>query len=83
MSEKGQVVIPMRIRKHLKIKPNTRFAVYAIGNTIIMKAFELPDLEHEWSKIFRMSSKRRLKISEKDVYAEVLSHRVSKQKQGE
>ena len=81
MSEKGQVVIPRRIRKHLKIKPKTRFAVYANGDTIVMRAFVLPDLEREWSKIFDASSKKGLKISEKDVYAEAQAHRMTKQKQ--
>ena len=33
------------LRKALEIKPGARFAVYARNNTIVMKAYELPDLE--------------------------------------
>ena len=75
MSKKGQVVIPQKIRKSLKIKPRTKFAVYAKNDMIIMKAFELPNLEKEWSEIFSIADKKNLKISEKEVYDEVRSYR--------
>lgn len=81
MSEKGQVVIPRRIRKTLKIKPRTRFAVYAKKNTIVMKAHELPDLEKEWSRIFEVADKKSLTLGEKDVYAEVQAHSARKKRQ--
>jgi len=81
MSEKGQVVIPRRIRKSLKIKPRTRFAVYAKNDTIVMKAFDLPDLEKEWSKIFKAAQAKNLKIGEKDVYAAIQEYRTSKRRQ--
>jgi AbrB family looped-hinge helix DNA binding protein len=78
MSEKGQVVIPQRIRRTLKIKPRTRFAVYAKKNTIIMKAFEVPDLEKELSKIFSVVDRKNLRLTEKDVYNEVQAYRMSR-----
>jgi AbrB family looped-hinge helix DNA binding protein len=80
ISEKGQVVIPQRIRKNLKIKPRTRFAVYAKNNMIIMKAFEVPDLEKEWSEIFAMADRKNLKISEREVYDEVQAYRAGKRR---
>jgi AbrB family looped-hinge helix DNA binding protein len=80
MSEKGQVVIPQRIRKNLKIKPRTRFVIYAKKDMIIMKPFELPDLEKEWSEVFRTADKKQLRIDEKDVLDEVQSHRAGKRK---
>lgn len=80
MSEKGQIVIPQKIRKSLKIKPRTKFAVYAKNDMIIMKAFELPDLEKEWSEIFRIADKKNLKISEKEVHDEVQSYRAEKKR---
>lgn len=80
MSEKGQIVIPQKIRKNLKIKPRTKFAVYAKNDMIIMKAFEVPNLEKEWSEIFSIADKKNLKISEKEVYDEVQSYRAQKRK---
>lgn len=80
MSEKGQVVIPQKIRKNLKIKPRTKFAVYTKNDMIIMKAFEVPNLEKEWSEIFDMVDKKNLKISEQQVYDEVQSHRARKKR---
>lgn len=80
MSKKGQIVIPQKIRKSLKIKPRTKFAVYAKNDMIIMKAFEPPDLEKEWSEIFGMTDKKNLKISDKEVYDEIQSYRAGKRR---
>jgi AbrB family looped-hinge helix DNA binding protein len=80
MSEKGQIVIPKRIRKNLNIKPRTKFAVYTKDDMIIMKAFELPNLEKEWSEIFSNADNKNLKISEKEVYDEIQSLRAGKRK---
>jgi len=80
MSEKGQVVIPQRIRKNLKIKPKTKFAVYTKNDMIIMKAFKLPDLEKEWSEIFSVADKKNLQISEKEIHDEVQTYRTEKRK---
>lgn len=81
MSEKGQIVIPKRIRKNLNIKPRTKFAVYTKDDMIIMKAFELPNLEKEWSEIFSNADNKNLgKISEKEVYDEIQSLRAAKRK---
>ncbi|WP_415280945.1 AbrB/MazE/SpoVT family DNA-binding domain-containing protein [Candidatus Nitrososphaera sp. FF02] len=67
MSEKGQVVIPQKIRKNLKIKPRTKFAVYTKNDMIIMKAFEVPGLEKVWAEIFGQADKKNLKVTEKQV----------------
>jgi hypothetical protein len=49
---------------------------------IIMKAFELPNLEKEWSEIFSIAdnNKKNLKISEKEVHDEIQSYRAGKRK---
>jgi bifunctional DNA-binding transcriptional regulator/antitoxin component of YhaV-PrlF toxin-antitoxin module len=78
MGKKGQIVIPQRILKHLEIKPRTKFAMYAKNDMIIMKAFEVPSLEKEWSKIFGITGKKNLRISEKGIYNEVQSHRAQR-----
>lgn len=78
ISEKGQVVIPKKIRKSLKIRPRTKFAVYTKNDMIIMKAFEVPDLEKEWAAIFSQADSKNLRVTEKQVYDEVQSHRAKK-----
>lgn len=78
MSEKGQVVIPQKIRKSMKIEPKTKFAVYTKDDVIIMKAFKVPDLEKEWSQVFSAADKKNQKISEKQVHDEVQAHRAKK-----
>ena len=78
MSEKGQVVIPQKIRKNLKINPRTKFAVYAKDGMIIMKAFSLPSLEKEWSEIFSSADRKKLQVSEREVYDEVRAYRAKR-----
>jgi AbrB family looped-hinge helix DNA binding protein len=80
VSEKGQVVIPQKIRKSLKIKPKTKLAVYTKNDMIIMRAFEVPDLEKEWADIFSLVDKKNLKVNEQQVYDEVQSHRAGKKR---
>ena len=80
MSEKGQVVIPQAIRKKLKIKPRTKLLVSAKNDVIIMKAFELPDIESEWARVFASADKKNLRLSEKEVYDEVQAYRAEKKK---
>lgn len=77
ISEKGQVVIPLSIRKELGIKPKTKFLVYGRGDTVIMKKLELPDLKKEWDDIFKMMDKKELKISDKEVQKEIAEARKS------
>jgi AbrB family looped-hinge helix DNA binding protein len=75
MSEKGQVVIPQSIRKELGIKPKTKFLVYGRGDTVIMKKLALPDLKKEWEDIFKLTDKKELKMSEKEVEKEIAEAR--------
>ena len=71
ISEKGQVVIPLSIRKELGIKPKNKFLVYGRGDTIIMKKLELPSLKQEWDDIFKLIDKKGLKISDEEIQKEV------------
>lgn len=45
LSPKGQVVIPQRLRKKLKIAAGTKFAVYGRGETIIFRKIRMPRVE--------------------------------------
>ncbi len=80
MSEKGQVVIPQDLRKHLGIKPKTRFIVFAIDGNIVMRKLDIPDIKKEWGGIFRRMDKKGLKLDEYDIVSKVKSHRKEKKK---
>jgi len=71
VSEKGQVVIPQSIRRELGIKPKTKFVVYGRGDTVVMKRLELPDVKKELEEIFEAMDRKKLKISEKEILAEI------------
>ncbi len=80
MSEKGQVVIPLDLRKHLGIKPKTRFIVFAIDGNIVMRKLDIPDVRKEWNDIFQRVDKKGLTLSESVVATEVKEHRKEKRK---
>lgn len=80
MSEKGQVVIPQELRKHLGIKPKTRFVVFVIGNNIVMRKLDIPDIKKEWSNIFQGMDRKGLKLGEDDITAEIRAYRKTKHK---
>ncbi len=79
ISEKGQVVIPLSIRKELGIKAKNKFLVYGKGDTIIMKKLDLPNLQKEWEAIFKLMDKKELKLSEEEIQKEIAAARKTKQ----
>lgn len=80
ISEKGQVVIPQDLRKHLGIKPKTRFIVFAMGDNIIMRKLDLPDIKKEWNGIFQSMGEKGLKLNESDIAKEIKAYRNTKHK---
>ncbi len=44
MSSKGQVVIPERIRKQLKLKAGSQFIVVGKGDVVILKSISPPSM---------------------------------------
>lgn len=78
IGEKGQVVIPQKIRKDLKIKPKSKLLVSSKDGLIIMKVFELPDMEKDWEKMFRVMHAKNLKISEQEILDEIAAYRKEK-----
>jgi len=67
-SPKGQVVIPQNIRKNMKIKSGTKFAVYGKKDVIIFKKLEMPTVE-DFEKIASFGRKfaKKKGITKKDV----------------
>lgn len=60
LSSKGQVVIPQDIRKSMKLKPGTPFAVLREENAIRLKKIEMPKIKSwtEATKPFQQAAKR-------------------------
>ena len=42
VSSKGQIVLPMDIRKKLDIEAGAKLAAYAIGDMIMLKPIDIP-----------------------------------------
>jgi len=51
VSEKGQIVIPISLRKVMKIHKADQFLVFGEGNTIILKKVEKPAFEKSFEEI--------------------------------
>ncbi|MGI0141843.1 MAG: AbrB/MazE/SpoVT family DNA-binding domain-containing protein [Candidatus Micrarchaeales archaeon] len=80
MSVKGQIVIPLEIRKRLRLKPRDRLIVYGEEDTIIMKRLDLPELKETWERIKGIMKERNRKygkLSEKGVASEIKVYRNS------
>lgn len=58
LSEKGQVVIPAKIRSRMGLKPKTKFLVYECDDTVILKKLEVPDLSKELEAMYKRVDER-------------------------
>ena len=75
MGEKGQVVIPKRLRKHLRVEPRTRFMIFGSGDLIVLKRLSLPDIQGEWDAIFAAVGRKGRRLTQKAVEAEIAAAR--------
>ncbi len=64
LSEKGQVVIPAKIRLRMGLKPKTKFLVYECNDSVILKKFEEPDLSKELEAMYKRVDERIAKYGE-------------------
>jgi AbrB family looped-hinge helix DNA binding protein len=64
LSEKGQIVIPAKIRLRMGLKPKTKFLVYECNDSVILKKFEEPDLAKEIEKMYKRVDERIAKYGE-------------------
>ncbi len=83
ITEKGQLVIPRKVRERLGIRPRNRFLVYGEGDTVILKKIELPDVRAEWMKLKSLVDKKMAKygeIGEEEINELVQKYRHGKKK---
>ena len=64
LSEKGQVVIPAKIRSHMGLKAKTKFLVFECDDSVILKKFEEPDLSKELETMYKRVNERIVKYGE-------------------
>ena len=61
MTSKGQIVIPVDIRREINAIEGTTFAVFGTGDTIVLKKIQKPkkeDFEKSWAKLVQASAKK-------------------------
>ena len=78
---KGQIVIPQRIRKELKITSKTKLIVYRKGDKIVVTKLEVPPLTEEFKDLFDeidKQNKGKTKVSDKEILKEIQAYRVEK-----
>jgi len=82
---KGQIVIPQRFRKELKITPNTKLIVYRKDDKLVVTKLNVPPLE-ELKELFREIDEQnigRKKPTEQEILDEIQANRCMKRaKQG-
>jgi AbrB family looped-hinge helix DNA binding protein len=81
LSEKGQVVIPARIRSKMGLKPKTKFLVYECEDSVVLKKFVEPDFSKEIEAMYKRVNERIAKygeLSQDDVEMEIQKYRKEK-----
>jgi len=82
---KGQIVIPHRFRKELKITPNTKLIVYRKDDKLVVAKLKVPPLE-ELKELFReidQQNKGKKVPTEQEILDVIQAYRSTKQaKQG-
>ena len=83
---KGQIVIPQRLRRELKITPKTKLVVYRKGDKIVVTRLKVPPLGEELKDLFREIDEQnqgKTKPAEKEILEEFQAYRREKRaKQG-
>jgi antitoxin PrlF len=77
---KGQIVIPQRLRKELKITSKTKLIVYRKGDKLVVSKLEIPPLGEELKDLFSEVDKQLKvkKVSETEILREIQTYRLEK-----
>jgi AbrB family looped-hinge helix DNA binding protein len=82
---KGQIVIPQRFRKQLKITPKTKVILYRKGDKLVLTKLSVPPLK-KLEELFReidARNKGKTPPTEQEIMEEIQAYRRSKRaKQG-
>jgi len=75
---KGQIVIPQRLRRKLKITPKTKLAVYSKGDKLVVTKLKVPPLGEELGDLFREIDgqyRGKKRPTEREVLEEIQAYR--------
>jgi len=78
---KGQIVIPQKLRKELKITPKSKLIVYRKEDKIVVTKLRVPPLGEELGELFREIDEQnqgKKTLSEKEILAEIQAYRKEK-----
>ncbi len=81
MSSRGQIVVPQDLRKEMKAKEGTLFAVFGSNDTIILKRIKVPSKEkliEELDRIAKAGRKRAEKLGLKEEDIPKIVHKIRK-----
>ena len=73
---KGQIVIPQRLRKDLKITPKTKLVIYRKNDKLVVTKLKVPSLEEDLKELFKeidqgYKGKKKKKPGEKEILEEI------------
>lgn len=68
LSERGQIVIPQGVREKMHLETGSKFAVFPIEDSIVLKKIDMPKLE-KWDDVLKSlrAEAKKKGITEKDV----------------
>jgi AbrB family looped-hinge helix DNA binding protein len=78
---KGQIVIPQRLRKELKITPKTKVVLFRKGDKIVMTKLTVPEIEDDLDALFKEIDeqyKGKKRPTEKEILDEIQAYRREK-----
>ncbi len=79
---KGQIVIPLQMRRALRIKPKTKLALYRRGDKLVLAKLKIPPLKERLDALFREIDeqyKGKKRPTEREILEEVQAYRREKQ----
>ncbi|HIH19825.1 TPA: AbrB/MazE/SpoVT family DNA-binding domain-containing protein [Candidatus Micrarchaeota archaeon] len=53
VSSKGQVVIPEKFRRELRLSPGSKLVFARIGSALVMQRLRMPSAKQLWNEVFR------------------------------
>ena len=78
---KGQIVIPQRLRRELKIAPKAKLAIYRKGDKLVVTRLKVPPLGEELKDLFREIDEQyegKKRPTEKEILEEIQAYRREK-----
>lgn len=81
MSSRGQIVLPIAIRKKLKLGEGSQFLVVTDNENILLKPVKEPSLDEFYSLVEQAQrTAAQLGLTEEDINAEIKAMRAQKRK---